>query len=103
MVSPFRSSLACPITDDAFQFSLGFCVMHFYCHCSGFQMTESACGRPLHMLMTLVSLVLPIALSNVAMLLVSRNATRQREFSLRLALGARRSRLFQQPSSKASS
>jgi predicted permease len=53
-------------------------------------------GKPLKMLMAMVGLVLLIALSNVVMLLMARNATRQREFSLRLALGARRGELFRQ-------
>ncbi len=53
-------------------------------------------GKPLRMLMAMVGLVLLIALTNVVMLLMARNATRQREFSLRLALGARRGELLRQ-------
>jgi predicted permease len=53
-------------------------------------------GEPLKVLMAMVGLVLLIALSNVAMLLVARNTMRQREFSLRLALGAARGQLFTQ-------
>src|SRR5271166_284460 len=53
-------------------------------------------GKPLSVLMAMVGLVLLIALSNVAMLLVARNTMRQGEFSLRLALGAGRAQLFRQ-------
>ena len=48
------------------------------------------------MLMAMVGLVLLIALTNLIMLLMARNATRQREFSLRLALGARPAELLRQ-------
>jgi predicted permease len=52
--------------------------------------------QPLSVLMGMVGLVLIIACGNIAMLLVGRNAARQREFSLRMALGGSRVRLFRQ-------
>jgi predicted permease len=53
-------------------------------------------GKPLRLLMGMVALVLLIALTNVVMLLMARNATRQREFSMKLALGAGRADLLRQ-------
>ncbi|HUB51315.1 MAG TPA: ABC transporter permease [Terracidiphilus sp.] len=51
---------------------------------------------PVRILMGLVALVLLIACTNVAMMIQARNSERQREFSLRLAIGAHRSKLFRQ-------
>ena len=52
--------------------------------------------EPVEILMGLVSLVLLIAMTNVGLMIAARNAARAQEFSLRMALGAGRLRLFRQ-------
>ena len=63
---------------------------------AGIQNLQQETGKGLYLLMTISGLVLLVACANVANLLLARGATRKAETSIRMALGAARSRLIRQ-------
>src|SRR5438874_11819159 len=62
----------------------------------GIEGLNSEYKQPLLMLTGMVALILVIACGNVAMLLIARNSSRTREFSVRIALGGSRGQILRQ-------
>jgi predicted permease len=63
---------------------------------TGFSGLRDQYERPLEILMVVVAFVLLIVCANIASLMMARAAARQREFAVRLSLGASRARLIRQ-------
>lgn len=62
----------------------------------GIEGMNAGLREPMRILMMLVALVLVLACTNVVMMLKARNTARQREFSVRMAIGARRRSILRQ-------
>ena len=68
----------------------------YFANANGIPGAKQAYEKPLRILLAMVGLILLIAIGNVALMLSARNTARQREFSVRLAIGGSKIRLFRQ-------
>jgi putative ABC transport system permease protein len=63
---------------------------------AGFSRVRNLFGEPLSLLMGLATLLLAIACASIANLLLARGTARRKEIAVRLAIGAKRARVFRQ-------